>query len=73
MEIATEEILNANEKRFVSHTTTIKCAKCGVELKINNRHLLPFEYEKINNSIGKIWIPCPICDEKYDLGICRHI
>ena len=31
-----------------------------------------FEFEKINDTIGKIWIPCPICDEKYDLGICKH-
>lgn len=68
----TEEILESNEKRFVSHSTGMKCAKCGEEFKITNRHILPFEFEKLNDNIGRIWIPCPRCNESYDLGICRH-
>jgi len=67
-----EEILKINEKRFVSHSTGIICAKCGGEFKINNRHRLPFTFEKLNDKIGKIYMPCPKCGEEYDLGICTH-
>ena len=72
MELTTEQILEMNGKRFVSQTTRMVCASCGAEFEVNNRHLLPFEFEKLNDTIGKIWIPCPRCDEKYDLGICKH-
>lgn len=67
-----EDILKLNEKRFISQTTKIICAHCGADFKISNRHKLPFEVEKLNDDIGKIWMPCPSCNEKYDLGICIY-
>lgn len=70
--MTTEEILKMNEKRFISHSTIIKCAKCGNEFKINNRYKLPFRFKKINDSIGEIIMPCASCHEEYDLGICIH-
>lgn len=70
--MTTDEILELNEKRFVSHTTTMICASCGTAFKISNRHIIPFEFEILNEQIGKIWMPCPKCDEQYDLGICRY-
>ena len=70
--ISTDEILEFNNKRFVSNTTGMNCSKCGADYKVNNRRILPFEFETLNEHIGKIWIPCPRCEEKYDLGICRY-
>lgn len=70
--LSTDEILELNEKRFISNTTGMNCSKCGTDFKVSNRHILPFEFEILNGNIGKIWIPCPRCDEKYDLGICRY-
>lgn len=70
--MTTDDILAINKRRFTSQTTGMTCAMCGTEFKINNREILPFEFEKLNENIGKIWIPCPRCDERYDLGICRH-
>ncbi len=72
MRMTTEQILESNEKRFVSQTTGMVCASCGADFKVGNRHLLPFEFETLNDTIGKIWIRCPICDNKYDLGICKY-
>ena len=70
--LSTDEILELNEKRFISNTTGMNCSKCGTNFKVSNRHILPFEFEILNGNIGKIWIPCPRCNEKYDLGICRY-
>lgn len=70
--LSTDEILDLNEKRFISNTTGMNCSKCGTDFKVSNRHVLPFEFEILNENIGKIWIQCPRCDEKYDLGICRY-
>ena len=69
--MTTEQILELNEKRFVSHTTNMVCALCGITFKVSNRHLLPFTFEKIDDTIGRIWISCSSCGEKYDLGVCR--
>lgn len=70
--LSTDEILELNKKRFISNTTGMNCSKCGTDFKVSNRNLLPFEFEILNGSIGKIWIQCPRCDKKYDLGICRY-
>ena len=43
--MTTEQILEINERRFVSQRTGIVCASCGADFKISNRHLLPFEFE----------------------------
>ena len=72
MAIDTEKLLEMNEKRFISQITKIGCAICGSEFKVYNRDPIPFEFETLNESIGKIFMTCPVCGAKYDLGICTH-
>ena len=69
--MTTEQILELNEKRFVSHLTNMVCALSGAAFKVSNSYLLAFKFEKINDTIGRIWIPCSSCSAKYDLGVCR--
>lgn len=68
----TNQILKNNEKRFVSQTTKLTCATCGSDFKVSNRQALPFQFEKLNDEIGKIWMSCENCKTTYDLGICKH-
>lgn len=66
-------ILASNENRFVSQTTGITCAKCGDTYKLNNRHLIPFRVERASKHLIQIFIPCPRCNEEYDLGYMRFV
>ena len=61
--------LNRMETRFISHTTGIYCAKCGFSNKVDNRGILPFMGDMLNNQLVSIRFKCSNCDEDYDLGL----
>lgn len=61
------------ETRFISHTTDIYCAKCGFSNKVDNRRILPFIGDKLNNQLVSIRFKCSNCNEDYDLGLLSLI
>lgn len=61
------------ESRFISHTTGIYCAKCGFSNKVDNRGILPFVSDMLNNQLVNISFKCSNCDESYDLGLLSLI
>jgi hypothetical protein len=43
-----------NKNRFISNTTGLNCSKCGTNFKVNNRQILTFEFERLNEFIDLI-------------------
>ncbi len=65
--------LNRMKTRSISHTTGICCAKCGFSNKVDNRGILPFIGDMLNNQLVSIRFKCSNCDEDYDLGLLSLI
>ena len=65
-----EEHLLSLSKRFVSHTTHIRCAECGKETPVSNRVKSPFSVVNLNNGLYEVNFVCAVNGCQYDLTTC---